>query len=219
MTIGFSINKSLHSNKPVWRERTRLTSSEVWAPATSKVWRDSGRASFSSHQALLAGWAAITLGPRGFFSRVARSFVRRSHFFSPRRMPRAAKQREGTLPDFPAFKTCFFPETGNRAWKPSVTQGMGYYTDRGILNNKKVRTSHSKYFIAATFSFTSKIFLIHFKIPKGFFGTNCRKVNHCSKKCSQVNMTTHRIYEYSGTPLIRPPTGQENLVVLTGWSY
>ena len=64
MTISLSINRSLHSNKPVWRERTRLTSSEVWAPATSKVWRDSGRASFSSHQALLAGWAAITLGPK-----------------------------------------------------------------------------------------------------------------------------------------------------------
>ena len=136
MTIGLSINRSLHSNKPVWREKTRLTSSEVWASAISKVWRDSGRASFSSHQALLAGWAAITLGPRGFFSRVARSFVRRSYFFSPRRMPRAAKQREKTLPDFPAFKTCFFPETGNRAWKPSGTQGMssilieGYWTTR-----------------------------------------------------------------------------------------
>ena len=39
MTIGLSINRSLHSNKPVWRERTRLTSSEVWAPATSKIWR------------------------------------------------------------------------------------------------------------------------------------------------------------------------------------
>ena len=25
--------------------------------------------------------------------------------------------------------------------------------------------------------------------------------------------------DYSGTPLIRPPTGHENLVVLTGWSY
>ena len=24
---------------------------------------------------------------------------------------------------------------------------------------------------------------------------------------------------YSGTPLIRPPMGHENLVVLTGWSY
>ena len=37
MTIGLSINRSLHSNKPVWRERTRLTSSKVWAAATSKV--------------------------------------------------------------------------------------------------------------------------------------------------------------------------------------
>ena len=24
---------------------------------------------------------------------------------------------------------------------------------------------------------------------------------------------------YSGTPLIRPPTGHENLAVLTGWPY
>ena len=27
------------------------------------------------------------------------------------------------------------------------------------------------------------------------------------------------IYIYSGTPLIRPPTGQNKVVVLTGWSY
>ena len=25
--------------------------------------------------------------------------------------------------------------------------------------------------------------------------------------------------KYSGTPLIRPPSGHGNLVVLTGWSY
>ena len=33
--------------------------------------------------------------------------------------------------------------------------------------------------------------------------------------------TTHDMttFEYSGTPLIRPPTGHKNLVVLTGWSY
>ena len=31
--------------KPVWREGTRLSSPEVWAAATSKVWRDLGRAS------------------------------------------------------------------------------------------------------------------------------------------------------------------------------
>ena len=47
--------------KPVWRERTRLSSPEIWAAASSKVWRDSGRASFSPphsrrrREALLAG--------------------------------------------------------------------------------------------------------------------------------------------------------------------
>ena len=47
MTIGLSINGCSHSKKPVWRERTRLTSPEVWAAATSKIWRDSGRTCFS----------------------------------------------------------------------------------------------------------------------------------------------------------------------------
>ena len=47
MTIGLSINGCWHSKKPVWRERTRLTSPEVWAAATSKIWRDSGRTCFS----------------------------------------------------------------------------------------------------------------------------------------------------------------------------
>ena len=49
VTIGFSLNSNkwmLHSKKPVWRERTRLTGPEVWAAATSKVWRDSSRAAF-----------------------------------------------------------------------------------------------------------------------------------------------------------------------------
>ena len=42
------INKRMLAlEKPVWRERTRLTSPEVWAAATSKVWRDSGKFSFS----------------------------------------------------------------------------------------------------------------------------------------------------------------------------
>ena len=47
MTIGLSINGCSHLIKPVWREETRLTSPEVWAAATSKAWRDSGRAFFS----------------------------------------------------------------------------------------------------------------------------------------------------------------------------
>ena len=47
MTIGLSINGCSHSKKPVWRDRTRLTSPEVWAVVTSKAWRDSVRASFS----------------------------------------------------------------------------------------------------------------------------------------------------------------------------
>ena len=49
VTIGLSINSNkwmLHSKKPVWRERTRLTGPEVWAVATSKVWHDSSRATF-----------------------------------------------------------------------------------------------------------------------------------------------------------------------------
>ena len=49
VTIGLSINSNkwmLHSKKPVWRERTRFTGPEVWAAATSKVWRDSSRAAF-----------------------------------------------------------------------------------------------------------------------------------------------------------------------------
>ena len=62
MTIGLSINGCTHSKKTIWRERTRLTNQEVRAAATSKVWRDSGRACFSSShsrrqkEAPLAGW-------------------------------------------------------------------------------------------------------------------------------------------------------------------
>ena len=57
-----SINGCSHSKKTVWRERTRLTSPEVWASTTSKAWRDSDRASFSpphsrrQKETLLAGW-------------------------------------------------------------------------------------------------------------------------------------------------------------------
>ena len=36
MTIGLSRNGCSHSKKTVWRERTRLTSSEVWVAAASK---------------------------------------------------------------------------------------------------------------------------------------------------------------------------------------
>ena len=62
MTISLSINECFCSKKPVWRERTRLTSPEVWAAATSKAWRYSGRDTFSPRwprkqkEALLAGW-------------------------------------------------------------------------------------------------------------------------------------------------------------------
>ena len=47
MTIGLSINRCSHSIKPVWREKTKLTSPEVWTAVTSNAWRDSGRAFFS----------------------------------------------------------------------------------------------------------------------------------------------------------------------------
>ena len=39
MAIGLSTNGCWHSKKPVWREKTRLTSLEVQAAASSKVWR------------------------------------------------------------------------------------------------------------------------------------------------------------------------------------
>ena len=67
MTFGLSINGCSHSKKPVWRDKTRLTSTEVWAAATSKDWRDSCRASFPpsylrrQNEALLAGWAFFRL--------------------------------------------------------------------------------------------------------------------------------------------------------------
>ena len=50
MTIGLSTNGCLHSKKPVWREKARLTSPGVRDAATSKAWCDSGRASFSPPQ-------------------------------------------------------------------------------------------------------------------------------------------------------------------------
>ena len=42
----FIIKRMLAVEKTSLREKTRLTSPEVWAAATSKVWRDSGQASF-----------------------------------------------------------------------------------------------------------------------------------------------------------------------------
>ena len=48
MTISLSIKGCSHSKKTVWREKRRMTGSGVWAAATSKVWRESGRASFHS---------------------------------------------------------------------------------------------------------------------------------------------------------------------------
>ena len=50
ITIGFVTKLTLALEKPVWREKTRLTSPEVRAAAASKSWRDSGRASFSPPQ-------------------------------------------------------------------------------------------------------------------------------------------------------------------------
>ena len=48
MTFGLSISGCSHSIKPVWLEKTRLTSPDVWATVASNVKRDSGRDSFSS---------------------------------------------------------------------------------------------------------------------------------------------------------------------------
>ena len=50
ITIGFPNKRTLALEKPVWREKTRLTSPEVRAAVASKSWRNSGRASFSPPQ-------------------------------------------------------------------------------------------------------------------------------------------------------------------------
>ena len=50
ITIGFVTKRTVALEKPVWREKTRLTSPEVRAAAASKSWRDSGRAYFSPPQ-------------------------------------------------------------------------------------------------------------------------------------------------------------------------
>ena len=52
ITIGFVTKRTLALEKPVWREKTRLTSPEARAAAASKSWRDSGRTSFSPPQYL-----------------------------------------------------------------------------------------------------------------------------------------------------------------------
>ena len=44
---------------PVWRDKTRLFSSDVRAAATSKVWRDSGRASFSPLHPMRLCWQGV----------------------------------------------------------------------------------------------------------------------------------------------------------------
>ena len=44
----FMKKQRLALEKPVWREKTRLTRTEVQAVATSKAWHNSGRASFST---------------------------------------------------------------------------------------------------------------------------------------------------------------------------
>ena len=63
MTNGLSINGCFYwKKKTVWQGKTRLTSPDVWAVATPKAWRDSGRDTFSpppprrQKEALLAGW-------------------------------------------------------------------------------------------------------------------------------------------------------------------
>ena len=59
--------RMLALEKPVWGEKTRLTSPEVHAAVTSKAWRDSGRNSFfpaqsrNQKETLLAGWGGSSL--------------------------------------------------------------------------------------------------------------------------------------------------------------
>ena len=50
ITIGFVTKRTLALEKPVWWEKTRLTSPEARAAAASKNWRDSGRAYFCPPQ-------------------------------------------------------------------------------------------------------------------------------------------------------------------------
>ena len=59
--------RMLALEKPVWGEKTRLTSPEVHAAVTSKAWRDSGRNSFfpaqsrNQKETLLVGWGGSSL--------------------------------------------------------------------------------------------------------------------------------------------------------------
>ena len=56
ITIGLSINGCLHLKKPVWRERTRWSSPEVQAMATSKARSNYlDKASFSSFHSRKGG--------------------------------------------------------------------------------------------------------------------------------------------------------------------
>ena len=71
--------------KPVWREKTRMTRTEILAVATSKAWHNSGRASFSTplsrrrqKEPLLAGCRAwkrpiLSSGTSRFSSRASNS--------------------------------------------------------------------------------------------------------------------------------------------------
>ena len=61
MLLGYSFEPTPNSRvqKRVWRERTRLTSPEVWAAANSKVWRDWGRASFYPPHSRRQKWVLL----------------------------------------------------------------------------------------------------------------------------------------------------------------
>ena len=53
MIISLSTKECSHLKKLVWCAKTRLTSQEVWAAATSKIWRNSARVSFSPSHLIL----------------------------------------------------------------------------------------------------------------------------------------------------------------------
>ena len=53
MIIGLATKECSHLKKLVWCAKTRLTSPEVWAAATSKIWCNSARVSFSPSHLIL----------------------------------------------------------------------------------------------------------------------------------------------------------------------
>ena len=70
MTIGISINRRLHSKKPVWRETTRLTSWRVWLRQPQRFDVIQAVSFFPSQSrrqkvALLAGWIIYNYPPKG----------------------------------------------------------------------------------------------------------------------------------------------------------